>query len=770
MRMPTTGKVRLATAAGLTTGAVTAALLVAPTAAFAATTVTPPVVAPGGTVTITDDAVTFPTGVASPASGTLARVQVVPAATTTTTCAATIAAPGPAVLTTAVVNSGTGAVTFTVPGGATADTNGRARRHVACVYGATGTDARIGPAAGYAFYVGTVPSVTPPGGVTGGGNTVTVSASTAVFTGAATVGALFTADQCPQTYGAPAAGMSATTTRLSDSSVSLTVPSGVTAASASVRPTSYSLCLYNGATSAGTLLTASTYQASQASLSQGAGSYAGGNALNVSSAAAFLAGIDAPGVAFSSTACAATWNNTGTPDELALVTTDNVRKVSNTRLAVTVPTLLALAPANPATWYVCVYNGRENGTSNLIASSVYGVTTVQTATAVSPRAGSALGGSRIVVSGTAFPTTPGAITATLGGAPLTGITPLTSTAFEAITPARTPANNVALVVTTAAGSTTLPNAYSFTAALNVTPNTAPNTRSVDVIVNGIGFQSANFVPGGGAVTGAHFYLVNGVYSGNEGAASSGNRANPPVADCANVLVLTDTEAICTLNLRQRLDAAGAATLTPVAPGTGIGAVGGLATAASATITTTQGSRIIRASANAFTNDMIGLMIFEQTPTNVPVGTTITSVISPQIAVVSNNAVTTGTLAFALVPPAARQITITSANGSANITGAAGTFASSDAGAYIVGPGIAPGLTVSTYTSGTAAVLSGNATTANGAGTGTAFIIPASSRLPVPEGAYNLTFVSNGALNAVSTDANYVQSQVSSGSTFTVSTF
>ncbi|WP_433791310.1 hypothetical protein [Actinoplanes sp. CA-252034] len=41
-------KARVAAAAGLTTGAVGAALLVAPSAAFAAVTVSPPVVAVGG--------------------------------------------------------------------------------------------------------------------------------------------------------------------------------------------------------------------------------------------------------------------------------------------------------------------------------------------------------------------------------------------------------------------------------------------------------------------------------------------------------------------------------------------------------------------------------------------------------------------------------------------------------------------------------------------------------------------------------------------------
>ncbi|MGK5678060.1 IPT/TIG domain-containing protein [Actinoplanes sp. URMC 104] len=749
-------------------------------AAFAATTVTPPVVAVGGAVTIVDDASVFPSGIVSGGTpgGTPARVQVLLGGTATgtvTTCAATMPVAGTTNVAATTVNSSASnsSVTFTSPGTATADTNGKAKRYIACVYGPTGTDTRIGPATGYPYYVvGSVPVVTPPGGVSGGGGSITVNSASAVFTGATNVGALFTTDQCPQTYGSPAAGTGATATKLSDNSVSLTVPSGVTASSTAVRTTSYSLCLYNNNTSAGTLVTAASYLASPLTLSQGAGSYAGGNALNINSSTAFLAGIDTPGVSFSNVACPAKYNAPdASPDNLVFVNSNNVRKVgtTNTRLAVTVPQLLASAPASAATWYVCVYNGTANASSDLIGSSAYGVTTVQTATAISPRAGSALGGARIVVAGTAFPTTQGAISATLGGTPLLDIKPLTSTAFEATTPAHTPANNVALVVTTAAGSTTLPSAYSFTAALNVTPNTAPNTRTIDVIVNGIGFQSASFNQGG-AVTGSHFYLVDGVYSGNEGTASSGTRANAPVADCSNVLVMTDTEALCTLDLRQRLNAAGTTALAPAAPGTGIAAANGLATATSTTVAAVQGSRILRAAATAFTNDMIGLVLFEQVPDKLPVGTTITGVLSPTLAVISANAVGSGNLTAALLPPAAKQVTITSTNGSANITGPAGTFASTDDDAFIVGPGIAPGATIDSYTSPTAVTLSGNATTGNGAGTGTAFIIPASAKVPVPEGAYNMTFVSNGALNAVSSDPNYVQSQVSSGSTFTVSAF
>jgi hypothetical protein len=754
-------KVRLATASGLTTGTVAAALLVAPTAALAATTVFPATAAAGANFTIFDDAATFP-------ATTTGRIQVLLSGTT---CAATIATTTATIVSATTVSSTGTSITFTAPVGAVADTYGKAKRYIACTYGATGNDARIGAVGGYPFHIGTMPVVTPPGGLTGGGGMISVSAGTAVFTGAPTIGARFSTEPCPATYGTPATGTFSAVTKLSDSAVSLPVPPGVTAPNPSVKPTAYDVCLYGGNASTAPLITAGSYYASQLNLSQNAGPYGGGNGLNLTSTTAFLAGVDAPGVSFSNTACTAKYESTTTANTMVNAVTANIRKVNNNRLAVTVPSLRSTAPASLATWNVCVYSGEvdnsdSSGGSDLVISGAYGVTTVPTSAGISPRAGSALGNQRIVVSGTNFPTAAGSISATLGGTPLRDINPLTSTAFEAITPAHTPANNVALVVNTVAGSNTLSNAYSYTAALQAIPNTAPSNRTVDVIVNGIGFESANF-NAGGLVAGAHFYLVDGTYVSSEGTASSGNRANPPVADCTNVLVLGDSEAICTLNLKERLDAAGTAVLDPANPH----ATTGLASLAAGlpTSSTVIGSRVLRNSADVFTEEHIGLMVLEATPTNLPAGTTVVDVISPRIAVLSANAVVGGALTAALVPPAAKQVTISNVTGTnTTVTAASGTFAAGDATAFIVGPNITPGTTISTVTDSATITVSATTTGVNAGAT--AWVIPATNRVPVPEGAYNLTYVSNGALGAVANDPNYIQSSVSSGSTFTVSSF
>ncbi|MFG1607125.1 IPT/TIG domain-containing protein [Actinoplanes sp. NPDC049265] len=756
-------KARWAAAAGLTTGAVGAALLVAPTAAFAAVTVTPPVVAVGDSITVVDTDATFSNG----SNTTASRVEILTApGTVSPICNAAFQVATTTILATdqtATTSSLAGkSVTFKVPAGAAPGTNGVAKRYVACVYNATGGTAREGKADGYPFYVGTPPTLNPASGLTGGGNTVAVTATTSIFTGVTSLGAQFMTDQCPTTYGTPAAGMAGTATRGGDTTATVTVPTGVVNNTPAL--TRYNLCLYSGATATSTLITGASYSVGQLVLSQQTGPWQGGNSLDVTSPNPFLAGLDTPGVNLTSGACPAKYESS---DTLGTSLVADVRKVTNSRLAFTVPALRATAPAAPPAvqpvWNVCVYNGTVDNSSDLVANSPYTVSTLHTATDVSPKAGPALGNAKILVSGTAFPTD-GTLTATLGGAPLTGIKVLSPTAFEAITPAHAPANNVALTVTTAAGTYILATAYSYTAALIVDPNTAPNTRIVNVIIKGVGFQSASFNAAGATPTllGSHFYLVEGAYASNEGVAASGTRANPPVAECRNVLVLKDTEAICTLNLTRRLNAAGTDYLTPVAPGTGIG------NPAATTVGTTVNSRIIRTTADLFTREHEGLTIYEATPTNFAPGTTITDVIGPRMAVISTPATATNTaISLALLPPTARTVTVTTANATTALTApATDTFISSDDDRYIVGANITLGTTIDSVTDGDTATLSA----VSGASPGTATANLLSMNMPVPEGVYNMTFVSNGTLNASSTDPNYVQSTVSSTATFTVSSF
>ncbi|GAA2895139.1 hypothetical protein Acy02nite_39650 [Actinoplanes cyaneus] len=771
-------KARLAAAAGLTTGAVGAALLAAPTAAFAAVTVSPPVVAVGGRVTITDtDGVTFVTGSTTAAN----RVMILTApGTTTPVCAATIPVASTTILTATVAESSnvTKTVTFDMPIGATAGTSGQAKRYVACVYDTVGgTTARHGAQNGYSVNVGTVPTLNPALGLTGGGNTVGVTASTSIFSGVTTVGGQFATGECPATYGTPAAGLSTTVTKTGDAAASVTVPSGVTSTAST--PTPYNLCFYNGAAATSLLISGALYSASQLSLSQTIGSWQGGTSLDITSPNPFLAGVDAPGVLFTSAAsCPTDYDyDTGTYKYPAA---DKVRKVSNNRLAIATPTLFyadqptmtaaaTAAGSSSVPWNMCVYNGTvDNGdatSSDLVASNPYRVTTIQTATGISPKAGPALGGSLITVTGTNFPTEPGAITASLGGSPLTDITPISSTAFTARTPMHAPTNNAALTVTTAAGSYTMPTqGFAYTSALVTNPKTAPNTRAVDVVVNGVGFESATW--GATLTTGAHIFLGKGPYS-NAAVGGGTARANPPVADCGKVLVLSDTELVCKLDLTKRLNAAGDAVLAS-APKFG----------AALTIGTTTGSRVLTAAAATFDQTDVGKAVVDTAvlaSQKIPAGTTIQSVVSDTEAIMSNPA--SGTVAnsatIVITGTNYRTAAMTTSSG-ANSLAAAGTgndvILTTDVGKWISGAGILPASIVA-RTSGTVGALTDvAAAAANATASATVTTVITSGNSVVPEGSYNLQYVSNAALNSVHTDPAYVQSSISSNSTFTVASF
>ncbi|GAA2895132.1 hypothetical protein Acy02nite_39660 [Actinoplanes cyaneus] len=759
-------KARLAAAAGLTTGAVGAALLAAPTAAFAAVTVSPPVVAVGGRVTVTDtDGVTFVTGSTTTAN----RVMILTApGSTTPVCAATLPTASTTVLVATVASSDNTAktVTFDMPAGATAGTNGQVKRYVACVYDTVGgSTARQGAQNGYPVYVGTAPTLNPPLGVTGGGNTVGVTTSTNVFSGVTTIGAQFaTGVECPLTYGTPAASMSTTVSKTGDAAVNLTVPAGVT--STATTPTVYNMCFYNGTATSGALISSAQYSASQLSLSQAMGPWQGGNNINVTSPNQFLAGIDDPGVLFTSAACPAAYDDdAGT---IKAVGPDNIRKLSNTRLATSVPANLyadqttmngALAVgATSVPWNVCVYSGAVDTdtpatSSSLVASNPYRVTTIQTVSGISPKAGPALGGSLVTVTGTAFPTD-GTLTATLGGTALTDITPISTNAFTARIPRHAPANNVSLVVTTAGGSSTMASAFSYTSSLIAAPNTAPNNRAVEVVVKGVGFESAGWSDT--LTSGAHIFLVKGNYSSVD---ISGTRANPPIADCNKVLVLSDIELICKLDLTTRLAANGNSLLDSVAP-----------TALGGTPISAAGSRLI--TGGSFTSADIGKAVVDTDAAPViPAGTVITDVMSNGTTAVLSNAAT-GVLTAAgvfLVSPFNRQVSIvTTSAASGAVTAAAGTFLTTDQTKYVVGTNVTTPRTIGTVNSGTSVTLSGNASAGNGTASTTAVI--AATNIPVPEGAYNLQYVSNAASGAVTSDPAYVKSQISSTSTFTVAAF
>lgn len=418
--------------------------------------------------------------------------------------------------------------------------------------------------------------------------------------------------------------------------------------------------------------------------------------------------------------------------------------------------------------------------------------------------------------------------ATLGGAQLTNIQPISDKAFTAQVPAHAVEENVALVMTTPAGTKALPGAYSFRNPIKVSPNTAPNTApTVDVSIQGMGFMSINFGSTGNA---GRVFLVNGVYNGAD--AGGGVRANGPVAECVNVLAISDEELVCTLQLNRRLNATGTGFFDPV----------GYANTLTTDVSTVAGSRIITSAAGKFTANDVGQPIVQATNANIPAASIVTSVLSPQKAVISAPALVTSTSAFTAVigsntPVRTFTNSLTTTAGSTTVGLAPGAFTRDDVGRILTGAtgipggttitavapggasatlsapatastagtlanvsitdgsttltgttiaatdansviganalGIPPGTTITAVTPGTSATLSAAAV---GGGTAASLPVnrPVSGNLyaaaPVPDGSYNLVVVSNGAPDAAATDPDYFQTNVTSSSAFTVASF
>jgi hypothetical protein len=810
-------------------GAVGAALLIAPQAAQAGpgAGVGPMIVMPGGGATLFDSTSPFTTATSvvqistSACNGT--RLTTLPSGVWNATGVTKTDGNG---------NVTTNQVNFTVPptNGPTANSNGGIKSYNACVYdSATGAAQSSAP-----FYVGPPTMANPMAGISGGGNQITVSSPNTPFTSATSVSALFTSGTCTNTFGTPGTSnlVAPGVIKDSPSSLRLTVPPGAVATGPG--STMYNVCLYDNT---GGLLSFATYNANLVALTPSSGSFTTGNGVTGISTQPFLSGVTAPGALIvQGSGCPGSYNNTSgfNPAPVA-VTGSNVRRLSNYRLAVTIPPLTQQAPTSnqPLFYSVCFYANATTG--SLVGSGSYAATVVANPTAVMPSAGSVAGNTLITVVGTDFPTDPGRITATLGGVPLTEIQPQGDKMFTAKTPAHAVADNVTLVVTTAAGTKALQNAFSFVNPVKVTPNTAPNTTpTVDVDVQGTGFMSMNFGTGGNS---ARVFLVRGVYNGAPAATNA--RANGPVSECVNVLPISDEELVCTLQLNRRLDATGVlfnpATYTKTTLTSDIG--------------TTAGSRVITSVGGKFSADDTGQMIVEDTaPNHIPPNTTITSVLGPSRAVISAPASQSGstlTAVIGLVPvhsftnaviatadsttvslasgaftgadvgrvfngttgipngttivavapggasatlsapasnPTSNVVTVgvTTANNSNNITVASGALGTADVNGVIGtnSVGIPVGTTISSLTGNpvTGAVLSANASSSLGTvGAGSITINRAVNgslfpAAPVPSGAYNLTVVSDGALDAETTDPDYFQTAITSSSVFTVGPF
>lgn len=701
----------------------------------------------GNTITATATGTTYLSTVTTP------TVTFLSTGSCPTTYSTTNALPATAVKTSSSV------ATITVPSGVAVLT-----AYKVCIFdGATSASLLLGASAG--TYTPTPPAavLNPTSGLTGGGNNITATV-TGFLTGISNPGVTFSATTCPTTYTTTTANLVGTgVTRPSDSQLSVTVPAGV------VAPNTYNVCVYAdtiaGASAlVGTSSAVYTAMLPVVALSATTGKIGGGNTITGLAPNNFLNGIPAPGVTFATaavSACPATY----TASTLVAAAT----RIGLNRLAITVPVIALAGSPSPSPYKVCIYDGTVDGQSTLIAlAGTYSAAAETVLLSVSPSAGPAIGKSPITVTGTGLPIAPGSIlAASLGGVPLENVKPVGTTSFTANTPAHLAASNLTLSITTAAGTFTLKNAFTYTNGIVGTPNTAPKTTpNVDVYVVGVGFTSVNFST---TLTDAHIYLVNGVYNAAPDTVVPTNKTNGPVAECKNVLVIGDTELICSMQLSQRLGANG--TFTTGATRTVTDGVG-------------DGSTTFTSATAKFTSADVGLAVAQTgggnysgatppTPLDVLAGTTIVSVTNATTVVLSQAAANIGSIEVAIGGPRTTASTVVATPGSATVTAASGTFKTADVGRPISGTGITPGTTILSI-SGSGGTLGNGATlsrVANGSATSAVAVMTISAAAPVPDGAYTLTFVTDGSLStAIADPANYSQSIITSGSTFTVADY
>jgi hypothetical protein len=429
----------------------------------------------------------------------------------------------------------------------------------------------------------------------------------------------------------------------------------------------------------------------------------------------------------------------------------SVKLLSGTKLAVTVPAL-SLESMSSATYYLCVYDDDDTTNGDLIAqSSGYSVATGATITSVAPSAGSAQGGSTITITGTNLAN---ATSVTIAGESA-AITFNSAATILATVPAHSAGGPFTVSVTGPSGTVMKTGAFTYTNGIAVEPNTAPNTvpTGADIDVRGVGFAGLDF----SATTGAsnttdnakgHVYLVKGAYDPKAVGVTT-NKTNPQQLECVNVLVVDDTELICTLYLGGVW-----ADGSPTVPVT---------TSHNCTCTITAAALSTLVSTVAvFAQTDIGQMV---THANISPGTVITAVSTDlKTATLSKPASAAVTTAATFSISSGRSVAdITTANNSKDAITGTGFFSPSDVGKAIKHSAIPVGTIITSVSNDLKTATMSNAAT----GTGTTVnIFPL---IPVPVGTYTLTVVSSGATGA-QLNVGYSQSIISSGSTFTVADY
>ncbi|MEU7904338.1 IPT/TIG domain-containing protein [Actinoplanes sp. NPDC049118] len=527
---------------GVAASVAAAAVLATSTAAFAVdtaiTTLTPSTGPVGVSTPVTISETGIFTGVTAPV-GRLNTAGTCPlnyGATTTTNLVAAVARTGN--------DGGTLTVPNTVPVGSWR----------VCLYSSTATTGTtiVGHSVGTYDVLPSTPVLTPSTGVPGTATPITATSATTFLPTTAVPGALFTTSTCPATWTTTGV-TTATAVRTSSTVVTTTAP-------ATLANGAYTLCIYNGTAGTSSLVgQAAFYALPSVTLSPAVGASATATPITITGSTAFLTGVAAPGVVFTRTDCTPTHGagpaNAGT----------GVAKLTNSKLLVTVPATVALAgPETSATYNACVYSGTTLSDPLIAAAGVYSIAPSVTVTAIAPTAGPAQGGSLVTITGTGFPfpATPGSVSVSLGGSPLTNVTVVSATSITGNTSSHAP-GIVGVSVTTASGTKTLAASYTYSYGITVTPNTAPPATTPYLDIIGAGFSTLTWGTGSPALTDARVFLIDSTFDPTD---NSGDWTGAPITECTSVIPIDDTEIICQLDLQNTLDADGTVNTTDVAPG------------------------------------------------------------------------------------------------------------------------------------------------------------------------------------------------------------
>lgn len=549
-------------------------------------------------------------------------------------------------------------------------------------------------------------------------------------------------------------------TTVGATTVTVNVPPGF-ALPPGVPSADFNVCVYDTGTPA---LVGETITATPASIltlvapvttTPATGPTVGGNSLSVDSQAPiFVSGstyVQFQKVTAGSL-CASTLASVTNSASIIAPTAAAARVLTDYKLTVGLPALTLVADTDA--FHTCVYSGTTIGGSGspLIGASAftggrYTVAPGATVTGISPMAGPPQGNQNVLITGTGFPTDGvSMLDVRIGGVQLTNVT---VSADGATLRGKTAPHSVggpyAVTVTTAGGTFIGQKAtYTYSNGLTVTPKVAPNGKATatDLDVYGNGFSGMDFSSSNGLdpnAAKAHVYLVKGVYNPTAGSPTT-VKTNGQTAECTDVLVLSDSELICSVW-----------TLGNFYTPTNRTTTGCTAATVVATLTIAGACSITAADVGSYVSG-----------TNIKPGTTILSVVGAAVTLSQTvNAVVPGT--DTLTVGVGKPLTGGTYTASELSGGTGHTFTVADVGKVVTGTNIPAGTYITAFNTTTSKV------SLSKAPTGTVANVQLFNTSLVPSGVYTVTVVSNGAIGG-QTAVGYSQSIITSGSTFTVADY